>query len=100
MSRIKRNPITGDFETQGSYQIGRAERNKTKQTMRTLRIDKETNPLGETKFHLMYQPDEFSIWSPIAFSYDEATILEKYETAKANIQNDKATTEVIKQETL
>lgn len=68
--------------------------------MRTLRIDKETNPLGETKFHLMYQPDEFSIWSPIAFSYDEATILEKYETAKANIAADKVSNEVIKQETL
>jgi hypothetical protein len=100
MSRIKRNPITGDFETKDSYQIGRAKVNRTKQTMRTLRIDKETNPLGETKFHLMYKPDEFSIWSPIAFSYHEATILEKYEIAKANIAADKVSNEVIKQETL
>ena len=68
--------------------------------MRTLRIDKETNPLGETKFYLMYQPEEFAVWSAIGFSHDEATILSQYETAKANIQSDKVTTEVIKQETL
>ena len=69
--------------------------------MRTLRIDKETNPLGETKFFLMYQTEGSPIFSPIGFSYDEATILEKYETAKANILKEmKTTTEVIKQETL
>jgi hypothetical protein len=100
MSRIKRNPITGDFETKESYQIGRAKVNRTEQTMRTLRIDKETTPLGETKFYLMYQPDEFAVWSPIGFSHDEATILSQYETAKANLATDKVKTEVIKQETL
>jgi hypothetical protein len=69
--------------------------------MRTLRIDKETNPLGETKYFLMYQTEDSPIFTPIGFSYDEATILEKYETAKANILNlMKTTTEVIKQEQL
>jgi hypothetical protein len=68
--------------------------------MRTLRIDKETNPLGETKFFLMYQPDEFAVWSVIGHSNRELNILSQYETAKANIQNDKVITEVIKQEQL
>lgn len=69
--------------------------------MRTLRIDKETNPLGETKFYLMYQDENSPIFSPIGFSYDEATILQKYETAKENIlKSAKTTTEVIKQEQL
>jgi hypothetical protein len=69
--------------------------------MRTLRIDKETNPLGETKYFLMYQTEDSPIFTPIGFSYDEATILEKYETAKANILKEmKTNTEVIKQETL
>ena len=68
--------------------------------MRTLRIDKETNPLGETKFYLMYQPNEWSVFTPICFSYDEFTILAKYEIAKANLLLENVTTEVIKQEQL
>jgi hypothetical protein len=68
--------------------------------MRTLRIDKETTPLGETKYYLMYQPDEFALWSSIAFSYDKFTILAKYEIAKANLLLENVTTEVIKQEQL
>jgi hypothetical protein len=69
--------------------------------MRTLRIDKETNPVSnEVKYFLMYQPEGSKIFSPIGFSYDEATILEKYETAKANILKEmQIATEVIKQET-
>jgi hypothetical protein len=100
MSRIKRNPITGDFETKESYQIGRAKVNRTKQTMRTLRIDKEITPLGETMFYLMYQPNEWSVFTAIGFSNKEETILSQYETAKANIAADKVSNKVIKQETL
>jgi hypothetical protein len=100
MSRIKRNPITGDIEKRETYLIGRTKVNRTKQTMRTLRIDKEITPLGETMFYLMYQPNEWSVFTAIGFSNKEEAILSQYETAKANIQNDKAKTEVIKQETL
>ena len=69
--------------------------------MRTLRIDKETNPLGQTKFYLMYQATENGVFSPIGFSYEEEEILKQYEQAKANLLiADQTKTEVIKQETL
>lgn len=69
--------------------------------MRTLRIDKETNPLGQTKFYLMYQEKEGGLFSPIGFSYEEEDILKQYEQAKANLLiADQTKTEVIKQETI
>lgn len=69
--------------------------------MRTLRIDKETNPLGQTKFYLMYQAAENMIFEPIGFSYEEEDILQKYDQAKANLLiSDQTKTEVIKQETI
>ena len=65
--------------------------------MQTLRIDKETSPLGTSKYYLMHQADEGAFFNPIAFSPDEATILAEFEKAKQNLGN--AGTTVIKQET-
>ena len=65
--------------------------------MRTLRIDKETNPLGETKFYLMYQPYEGASFTALSFSTSEADILGEFEKAKQYLGN--AGTTVIKQET-
>ncbi len=67
--------------------------------MKTLRIDKETSPLGETKFYLMYQQSEDTVWLAIGFSSNEENILHQYEIAKSNILLEKVSTEVIKQET-
>lgn len=68
--------------------------------MRTLRIDKETNPLGTVKYYLMYQPEEDALFTPIGFSTNEADILGEFEKAKENIDLGIAGTKVIKQETL
>ena len=67
--------------------------------MKTLRIDKETNPLGTVKYYLMYQPDEDALFIPIGFSTDEADILGEFKKAKQNIDLGIAGTKVIKQET-
>jgi len=67
--------------------------------MRTLRIDKETNPLGETKYYLMFQSGEGIVWLAIGFSHNEETILHQYEIAKSNLLLETVSTEVIKQET-
>ena len=67
--------------------------------MQTLRIDKETSPLGTSKYYLMHQANEDALFNPIAFSPDEATILAEFEKAKKNIDLGIAGTTVIKQET-
>ena len=64
--------------------------------MQTLRIDKETSPLGTSKYYLMHQANEDASFKAIAFSPDEATILAEFEKAKQNLGN--AGTTVIKQE--
>jgi hypothetical protein len=65
--------------------------------MQTLRIDKETSPLGTSKYYLMHQANEEALFNPIAFSYDEATILAEFEKSKQSLGI--AGTTVIKQET-
>ena len=67
--------------------------------MRTLRIDKETSPLGTSKYYLMYQPYEGASFTAIGFSTSEADILGEFEKAKQNIDLGIAGTTVIKQET-
>ncbi len=67
--------------------------------MKTLRIDKETNPLGTVKYYLMYQADEGELFTPIGFSTSEADILGEFAKAKENIDLGIAGTTVIKQET-
>jgi hypothetical protein len=41
MSRIKRNPITGDLETREDYQIGSTRLRKKKSKFKTIKNDKE-----------------------------------------------------------
>jgi hypothetical protein len=65
--------------------------------MQTLRIQKETSLLGTVKYYLMHQADAGALFNPIAFSYDEATILAEFEKSKQNLGI--AGTTVIKQET-
>jgi len=67
--------------------------------MKTLKIEKDTSPLGTIKYYLMYQPNEQALFSPIAFSVDEATILAEFYKAKENIDMGIAGTTVIKQMT-
>jgi hypothetical protein len=67
--------------------------------MKTLRIDKETNPLGTVKYYLMYQADEGELFKPIGYSTSEADMLGEFAKAKENIDLGIAGTTVIKQET-
>ena len=67
--------------------------------MRTLRIDKETSPLGTVKYYLMYQADEGASFAAIGFSTSEADILGEFAKAKENINLGIAGKTVIKQET-
>jgi hypothetical protein len=52
-----------------------------------LRIDEDINPMGITKYFLMYQKEQGGLWSAIATKDTQKEIMVEYEKASENIRN-------------
>jgi hypothetical protein len=52
-----------------------------------LRIDEDINPMGITKYFLMYQKEEGGLWSAISMKDNQKEIMVEYEKACENIRN-------------
>ncbi len=52
-----------------------------------LRIDEDINPMGITKYFLMYQKEQGGLWSAISMKDTQKEIMVEYEKASENIRN-------------
>jgi len=88
MSRIKRNPITGDWETRESYLIGRPMKieQQIKNKTMNLKLEEEINPLGESKYYLMWKKEGTDIFAPIGYYTEKDKALAAFETAKLGLE--------------
>lgn len=58
-----------------------------------LKLEEEINPLGESKYYLMWRKEGSDVFQPIGFYTEKGKALAAFETAKRGIE--KATTEII-----
>ena len=88
MSRSKRNPITGDIETKETYLIGRPKKieQQIKNKTMNLKLEEEINPLGESKYYLMWKKEGTDFFSPIGYYTEKDKALAAFETAKLGLE--------------